>query len=85
MCCVFLLVLQLQVVVEDDKKLGVRNTYGEEVYEAVKTALLELIEYNADGCYSVKEIWKAKKKRMATLKEIISTSSKLKQWKSFKN
>jgi XH domain len=84
MHCVFLLVLLVQVVIEDDEKLvGVKNTYGDEVYEAIKTALLELNEYNPNGRHSVKEIWKAKENRKATLKEIIQYI--FKQWKSLKN
>ncbi|KAJ4776576.1 XH/XS domain-containing protein [Rhynchospora pubera] len=69
-----------EVIKEDDEKLvQVRNEYGEEVYEAVKTALLELNEYNASGRYPVTEIWKIKENRKATLKEVIQYI--FRQWK----
>ncbi|KAJ3691203.1 hypothetical protein LUZ61_020367 [Rhynchospora tenuis] len=69
-----------EVIKEDDEKLvEVKKEYGEEVYEAVKTALLELNEYNASGRYPVTEIWKIKENRKATLKEVIQYI--FRQWK----
>lgn len=70
------------VIKDDEKLIAVKNIYGEEVYEAIKTALLELNEYNPNGRYTVNEIWKAKENRKATLKEVIQYI--FKQWKSLK-
>ncbi|MBA0637052.1 hypothetical protein Godav_029106 [Gossypium davidsonii] len=43
-----------EIVDEDDEKLKeLRNEYGDVVYEAVSTALMEMNEYNASGRYAV--------------------------------
>ncbi|KAB2010744.1 hypothetical protein ERO13_D10G230100v2 [Gossypium hirsutum] len=61
-----------EIVDEDDEKLKeLRNEYGDVVYEAVSTALMEMNEYNASGRYAVPEIWNRKEGRKATMKEII--------------
>ncbi|KAH1045587.1 hypothetical protein J1N35_036371 [Gossypium stocksii] len=61
-----------EIVDEDDEKLKeLRNEYGDVVYEAVRTALMEMNEYNASGRYAVPEIWNRKEGRKATMKEII--------------
>ncbi|CAG7900456.1 unnamed protein product [Brassica rapa] len=61
-----------EVVDEEDEQLKkLREEWGEQVSEAVKTALEELNEYNPSGRYSVPALWNLKKKRNATLKEVI--------------
>ena len=61
-----------EVVDEEDEQLkSLRDEWGEEVLEAVKTALEELNEHNPSGRYSVPALWNFKEKRKATLKEVI--------------
>ncbi|CAH8356240.1 unnamed protein product [Eruca vesicaria subsp. sativa] len=61
-----------EVVDEEDEQLkSLREEWGEEVLEAVKTALEELNEYNPSGRYSVPALWNFKETRKATLKEVI--------------
>lgn len=67
---------------EDEKLAGLKNELGDDVYQAVVTAMMELNEYNPSGRYSVKELWNYKEGRKATLKE--GASYILKQWKVLK-
>ncbi|KAL6627438.1 hypothetical protein ACP70R_031164 [Stipagrostis hirtigluma subsp. patula] len=62
-----------EVVDEDDAKLKelMSAEYGEDVYDAVKTALSEMNEYNASGRYPVRELWNFKEERKATVKEVL--------------
>ncbi|CAN8233548.1 unnamed protein product [Cochlearia groenlandica] len=61
-----------QVVDEEDEKLkNLREEWGEDVMNTVKTALEELNEFNPSGRYSVQVLWNFKAKRKATLKEVI--------------
>ncbi|KAL6495836.1 hypothetical protein OROGR_030399 [Orobanche gracilis] len=58
---------------EDDELLqALKKEWGEEIYDAVTTALKELQEYNPIGCYVVPELWNFKENRKATLKEVIN-------------
>nr|XP_011461209.1 PREDICTED: factor of DNA methylation 4 isoform X1 [Fragaria vesca subsp. vesca] len=67
---------------EDEKLAGLKNELGDDVYQAVVTAMMELNEYNPSGRYSVNELWNYKEGRKATLKE--GASYILKQWKVLK-
>lgn len=63
---------QQEVIDESDERLGkLRQEWGEEAYEAVRDALLELNEYNPSGRYPVREIWNFKEERKASLKEVL--------------
>ena len=62
-----------EVVDEEDEKLKkLKGEWGEEVHNAVKTALEEMNEYNASGRYTTSELWNFKVGRKATLKEVIN-------------
>ncbi|KAI3990691.1 hypothetical protein MKX01_022991 [Papaver californicum] len=62
-----------EVIDEKDERLkDLQKEYGNEVYEAVTTALKELMEYNPSGRYIVPELWNFKEGRKATLKEVIA-------------
>ncbi|MCL7045875.1 hypothetical protein MKW94_005185 [Papaver nudicaule] len=70
-----------EVMDENDERLkDLKKEYGNEVYEAVTTALKELMEYNPSGRYIVPELWNFREGRKATLKEVIAYI--LKQLKS---
>ncbi|KAJ0256684.1 Factor of DNA methylation 5 [Hirschfeldia incana] len=61
-----------EVVDEGDEQLkNLKEEWGEEVLEAVKTALEELNEHNPSGGYSVPALWNFKENRKATLKEVV--------------
>ncbi|KAM5583598.1 hypothetical protein ABKV19_003476 [Rosa sericea] len=63
----------LEVIDEDDEKLeDLKTEFGDEVFEAVKTALAELNEYNPSGRYPVLELWNFRENRKATLAEGVS-------------
>lgn len=63
--------VQLVVDEEDEQLKNLREEWGEEVMNAVKTVLEELNEHNASGRYSVPELWNSRRGRKATLKEVI--------------
>ncbi|KAJ0020631.1 hypothetical protein Pint_32385 [Pistacia integerrima] len=70
------------VDLEDEKLKNLKNEYGEEVVDAVTTALTEMNTYNPSGRYTVPELWNFTENRKATLKEGITQL--LKQWKGNK-
>ncbi|KAL8480455.1 hypothetical protein ACS0TY_027111 [Phlomoides rotata] len=57
---------------EDEMLKGMRNEWGDEIYDAVVTALEEVQEYNSSGCYPVPELWNFKENRKAKLEEVIN-------------
>uniref|UniRef100_A0A0E0MRB2 Factor of DNA methylation 1-5/IDN2 domain-containing protein n=1 Tax=Oryza rufipogon TaxID=4529 RepID=A0A0E0MRB2_ORYRU len=64
--------LTMEVVDDDDTKLRhLWIEYGDDVCNAVKTALSEVNEYNASGRYVVPELWNFRKGRKATMKEVL--------------
>lgn len=61
-----------EVIDDDDAKLKfLWIEYGDDVCNAVKTALLEINEYNPSGRYVVSELWNFMKGRKATVKEVL--------------
>ncbi|KAE9463539.1 hypothetical protein C3L33_04554, partial [Rhododendron williamsianum] len=72
-----------EVINEEDEKLnGLKGEFGDEVYEAVTTALTEINEYNPSGRCVLPELWNFKEERKATSTEGLSYV--LKQWKKHK-
>ncbi|CAJ2660868.1 factor of DNA methylation 4-like [Trifolium pratense] len=67
---------------EDEKLRSLKDEFGDEVHDAVATALKELNEYNPSGRYAIPELWNYKEGRRALLKE--GVSHLLKQWKLLK-
>ncbi|KAK9940538.1 hypothetical protein M0R45_017193 [Rubus argutus] len=64
---------EMEVIDDDDEKLnGLKMEFGDEVFEAVKTALVELNEYNPSGRYPVQELWNFDVGRKASLAEGVS-------------
>lgn len=61
---------------EDGKLKNLRQEWGEEVKNAVKTALEELNEFNPSGRYTVPVLWNFEQERKATLKEGIAHMTK---------
>lgn len=67
---------------EDEKLKSLKDEFGDEVHDAVATALKELNEYNPSGRYPVPELWNFREGRKASLKE--GVSHLIRQWKSNK-
>lgn len=74
--------LQEEINDEDEKMKSLKNDGDDEVYEAVKVALMEMNEYNPSGRYIIQELWNFKEGRKATLKE--GVLHVLNKWKSLK-
>ncbi|PHT46751.1 hypothetical protein CQW23_15909 [Capsicum baccatum] len=73
----------VEIIDEDDEKLkGLKAEYGDQVYEAVVTALNELNEHNPSGRYPVPQLWNNKEKRTARVNE--GAEFIVKQWKQHK-
>lgn len=72
-----------EVIDETDEKLrSLKNEWGDDVYNAVTTALKEINEYNPSGRYITTELWNNKEGRKATLQEGVSYI--LDKWKDHK-
>lgn len=72
-----------EIIDEEDEKLsGLRKEFGDEVYQAVITALSEMNEYNPSGRYPVSELWHSKEMRRASLEE--GVEQLLKTWRQHK-
>ncbi|KAL8103985.1 hypothetical protein AgCh_028271 [Apium graveolens] len=51
---------------------NLKKEWGDDIYEAVCKAFLEMNEYNRSGRYVVRELWNRKEDRKATMKEVVS-------------
>ncbi|KAK8645568.1 hypothetical protein V6N13_119394 [Hibiscus sabdariffa] len=67
---------------EDEQLKATKAEHGDEVYNAVVTAITEMNEYNPSGRYIQPEVWNFKQGKKATLKEGVDYL--LKQWKQVK-
>ncbi|CAN1148627.1 Protein INVOLVED IN DE NOVO 2 [Linum perenne] len=72
-----------EVINDEDERLNsLKKEYGEEAYNAVKSALMEINEYNPSGRYIISEVWNYKDGRRATLKEGVAfLLDVLERWK----
>ncbi|CAH8255885.1 unnamed protein product [Arabidopsis lyrata] len=67
----------VEVVDEEDEKLkNLREEWGEEVQNAIRTALEELNDFNPSGRYMVPVVWNFGKGRKTTPKEGITHMTK---------
>ncbi|KAJ0987477.1 hypothetical protein J5N97_005833 [Dioscorea zingiberensis] len=61
-----------EIIREDDRKLqGLKNEFGDDVYQAVIKALLEINEYYPNLRYITPELWNFKEGRKATTTEVV--------------
>ncbi|KMT18331.1 hypothetical protein BVRB_2g024880 [Beta vulgaris subsp. vulgaris] len=68
--------------VADEKLRDLKKEWGDDVYDAVTTALKEINEYNPSGRYIITELWNNRESRKATLQEGVSYI--LNKWKDYK-
>uniref|UniRef100_A0A0D9VW21 Factor of DNA methylation 1-5/IDN2 domain-containing protein n=1 Tax=Leersia perrieri TaxID=77586 RepID=A0A0D9VW21_9ORYZ len=71
---------------EDDEKLhALRMEFGDEAYNVVVKALVEMNEYNPSGNvrFPIPELWNFKENRIAPIPEVVGYM--VKQWKTHKN
>ncbi|CAO2817151.1 unnamed protein product [Amaranthus hypochondriacus] len=68
--------------VSDEKLRDLKKEWGDDVYDAVTTALKEINEYNPSGRYITTELWHNVEGRKATLEEGVSYI--LNKWKDYK-
>ena len=72
-----------EVLDEEDEKLRtLKDEFGDDVFQAVVTALTELNEFHPRRRYPLRELWHSKEGRKASLKE--GCSYIIKQWKTLK-
>lgn len=72
-----------EIIKEDDEKLNaLRVELGDEAYNVVVKALLEMNEYNPSGRYPVPELWNFKENRKAPIPEVAAYL--MKQWRTHK-
>lgn len=78
-CCLFVTIsimwkwiFSQEVLEEEDQNLqSLKSELGDDVYQTVIKALLEINEYNPSGRYVVPELWNFKEGRKATMKEVV--------------
>lgn len=67
-----------RVVDKNDEKLRkLKNQYGEEVYNEVIRAKLEIEDHNASGSYVIVELWNYEENRKATMEEATDVMLKI--------
>uniref|UniRef100_A0A0D9VW23 Factor of DNA methylation 1-5/IDN2 domain-containing protein n=1 Tax=Leersia perrieri TaxID=77586 RepID=A0A0D9VW23_9ORYZ len=72
-----------EIIKEDDEKLqALRAQLGDEAYNVVVKALVEMNEYNPSGRYPEPELWNLKENRRASMPE--AAHFLVKQWKTHK-
>ncbi|CDY33034.1 BnaA10g12400D [Brassica napus] len=62
-------IAKLVVDKNDLKLVKLKSDYGEELYNEVVRAKVEIVEYNPSGGYVVSEMWNLEKNRKATMEE----------------
>lgn len=59
-----------EIIDEEDERLkSLKNDYGQELYDAVTTALTERMQYNPVKRCAAKVLWNYKQNRLATVGE----------------
>ncbi|KAF6137795.1 hypothetical protein GIB67_040503 [Kingdonia uniflora] len=66
-----------EVIHDDEKLLKLKKDWGDDAYNAVRTALTELNQYNPSGKYIVPELWNYVEGKKVTLAEAIKVLLKL--------